>query len=558
MSGDPKTCVVIVGIDEYPELGLHSLRGAVNDAAAWWQYFVFDLGIEPGDVTVLTRPKLEVDELARRAAPIGDRGAVKTILAAADSRLREASTDTIAEALATAASNAEDGSSRSMVVWSGHGSRIGTEQAGDDEQSSHIDVLVVPGTTSKDQQSGPSLWQVANADDESSSTNNIHFLVDACFGNPIGAPNARLAEASVLKAAAPLLDSPNKLLAQSAVWISAATGDLPASEIQLNGRWRGAFSLASQTVLSRWIREVPAGYLAFAPRVSADKLAYRTNRVVAAMNPASGQEAEVRRHVDSPLFAPAATAIAPIQEPTRHAHHRQIWAGDDGNFRVYDIALVVQGNLDPARATAVATNEPFQTVVGRTDGRNRAAFAANGEYLGYQSEFADRLYASEVHLDASLTWTLEIDKATDAQANLCETENAPLKPYHAKGRIRFRANPREWNVVDGSIHDESHNRLFKCRDLPGERWAVRLHVEGEPGARRITKVTWYQQAANPPTETNEPSLKSLHLQTNTDVQWTAIGVAPPYQDGWAPESGMQWYSQEWADNGIHAAHPAGC
>jgi hypothetical protein len=273
----PKTSVaplyvLIIGIDEYRSPDVPNLRGARNDACAWWRFCHNRLGVANDNITVLHGGTLDLGDLVG-AQRIGESGAdykARRANDAAGTSLKEASFLQVASAItALKAKLAADSESRGLIAFSGHGftgaseadlrSRAGTADILKDLHLAPTDFTAF-GTRARDdaeQQSRPRLPPVIplsgllldNPPSASGGLPNLTLVIDACFGTPVAPTGHSIRSFSTT----PLTDLG---LAQAFAGVSpalfACDGAQIAVEVTLDGVARGAFTVALQSALDQW------------------------------------------------------------------------------------------------------------------------------------------------------------------------------------------------------------------------------------------------------------------------------------------------------------------
>lgn len=237
-----ETHVLIIGIDRYESPSLPALRGARNDAIAWYRFCVDHLGVEPKNIAVLASPPLSQHDLGPGSA---------------HSRLRGASRAEIVEEARRLAADA--GCNPGLMTFSGHGLALGADPGG----AAAADLALCPSDThverSADDAAVGGMLRFAELSEIFGSQDckdNITVVLDTCYSSGPTGPMRQAAPAgSAAQSAADSLDRARQILRVDAFTNRLFLGArhwTSAYEIKVGGQWRGAASYAMTTLMERW------------------------------------------------------------------------------------------------------------------------------------------------------------------------------------------------------------------------------------------------------------------------------------------------------------------
>lgn len=254
---------VLIGIDEYKEVGIPNLAGARSDICAWWRMLVERLGVAGADITVLHGGPLTPAELAgpRRVGESPHAHALR-LDAALQSVLVEATAQRAEQAIQRVRSQL-GADARLLIVFSGHGTAT----------TAPSELLPLRGTPAVLDELGlvfpeavPDNGEVATgtagvlplpalrgapaaAVPGGLREENVTVVVDACFGRPV-LETVRWGRTVGLQTLPDL--QLGAAHAGPGVTIHSCGAAELASEVRLDGVGRGAFTAALLFSTDQW------------------------------------------------------------------------------------------------------------------------------------------------------------------------------------------------------------------------------------------------------------------------------------------------------------------
>ncbi|MBK8252805.1 MAG: caspase family protein [Polyangiaceae bacterium] len=446
-------CVLIVGIDHYESNQLAPLKGARNDAVAWYRYCVHQLRVNPRNITVLANPPLSPRELGPEAETSTLRGASR------------------AEVLEGATWLAEKGAATGgLFTFSGHGLAVPFEKGGESSDlalcTSDTSVTSLEGGAA-DVKACLRFSELGEIFKAQKAKDNITVIVDACYGDGVSPPKraalnagSTSADAGDEQAArARRITKPvsftNRMLSGTRHWNRA-------HEVYIDGKWRGAASFAMLTLIERWGTKTHEGVVY--PNVSYADLVMRTQQYLDVLGvpqtPAFWGDARVN---DMPLFRPG-SHFSPGEThvtPTAEMLVRQCPTDPD---KVALITILDQNSNPIIHVIVVGANLP----------RGVTGYSTRTEYW----------YTNTTSQPTLTGLTYRVEESTD---------QTTIDNFHSGYTLSIQCaqliGESNWPAWSSGINTQG--RLFQTSDPTGNNTYMGLYLEYRSNGNLLT-YAWYR------------------------------------------------------------------
>lgn len=505
------TYAVLIGVENYRDYdpsGRRDLRGVTQDVHAWWRLCREHLGIPGDQIRVLLRSA----ETGAGEPPSGSTDATRADIVHALTWL--------GEALATPDTGA-------LLVYCGRG--LGVRAA--EGLGASVSLGLCPADLRPDLEAALTFAEIRDhllARAPGTHLANLTTVVDACWSSE-GHAHARGLDRIVVRGDAV---PPHEICAR--LLLATAIGG-QAQEVHIAGNWRGAFSFALQTLMSRWCAETdPAGGARYLNATYADLMA-RTAALVDVVG-----LAQVPRLLGStpnlgllPALRPGASILnaQTVDKPNQGETLKEL-TGNANGFTTYSFKVLVGGEWLPfGRVVAIGKLPPAGS---GASWDYAAAFSQVGEYWSFDPTNTAHVLGGAnpiaITLVASRTWdsigpSVNVP-SIDAALAMPQPLDPPARPLTASAWYTL---PATQSVVafEGTL-----TIAGVVQHLALGVAAFPRQVTNGPAQAVVGRVVWLARGVSAPTTT---FFKDAPEGTTTSNLVSQTLSTPP-----APESWFAW------------------
>lgn len=521
------TFVLIIGIDDYRSLdpsGSSDLYGATSDAKAWWRLCRNHLQIAGSNIRVLNRaraghPRLNEEQLTNGNP---DRADGVTIA--------DATRDEILAGITWLSEQVRLHNGSGLITYSGHGVGLRADQLSEEGSTQALApagmtaIALEQLVTAKDYNLAVKASEgVAGSQLTSKQTvQRITNIFDACYDR--SQPGSR--SLGVLDG----VPTPPRVLSRLMLGCQM---NQSSYEIQMNGRWRGAFTHSIQTLMERWNTAVDGRTGVRYLQCSYDNLMFRS-----------------RQHLDllgvpqtpTMVSAMARAALVPVLRPGMYLvdgqtaevpnapMRREEFSGGNEGIKGTVLRLQATPKGGGAKVTVAVAVIPVTTSTGQYSGD----FTAGNEYWYFNTAaikanaggFQDpRTLESKVYSVWPTSADAWITEGTGFNQQASWPSSMSWVPVlHAPGGSQNSGNfhiTSCWgNIADGDANDQPFAmQLTWRRNNPDKGKVVKLLNFSESGNNILANSATTTGTGTPITITP--------VHSSIDTTWSAISISVP-------------------------------